>query len=521
MRLADLVETSRAVASASGRLAKVERLAALLSRARVGEVEPAVAFLVGELPLRLGVGPAKLREVRSVRPAAQPSLSVGDVVRAFADVAGVSGRGSGAERLRLLSDLLGRATGEEQTFLVRLMIGELRQGALEGVMVDAVARAADLPRDEVRRALMLEGDLPRVARIAFSEGRAGLARLDVELFRPLKPMLASPAEDVDEVLERLGEAAFEHKLDGARVQVHKSGGEVRAYTRRLHDVTPAVPEIVEALREVPARELVLDGETLALRPDGRPFPFQTTMRRFGRKLDVARMREELPLRVFFFDCLRRDGQSLVDRPGRERAEALADALPGELRIARHVSGDRERAEACLREALAAGHEGLVAKSLDAPYAAGSRGREWLKLKAAHTLDLVVLAAEWGHGRRQGWLSNLHLGARDPASGRYVMLGKTFKGLTDEMLAWQTQRLQEIAVERDAFQVTVEPRVVVEVAFAEVQTSPRYPAGLALRLARVKRYRPDKAPEQADTLDAVRALGPDPTSAPAPGCREGA
>ncbi len=523
MRFAKLVETSLAVAAAGGRLAKVERLATLLAGARPEEIEPAVAFLMGELPTRLGVGPAKLREVRSVRPAAGPELGVGDVVGAFGGVAAVSGRGSGAERLRLLRDLLGRATEQEQTFLVRLMMGELRQGALEGLMLDAVARAAELPRDEVRRALMLEGELPRVARIAFCEGRAGLARLDIVLFRPLKPMLASPAEDVDEVLERLGEAAFEHKLDGARVQGHKSGSDVRVYTRRLHDVTAAVPEIVEALGALPTRELVLDGETLALRPDGRPHPFPTTLRRFGRKLDVDRVRAELPLRVFFFDCLRCDGESLVDRPGRERAAALAAAVPAELRVARRVCAEPEGASAFLEASLAAGHEGLVAKSLDAPYAAGSRGRDWLKLKAAHTLDLVVLAAEWGHGRRQGWLSNLHLGARDPASGRYVMLGKTFKGLTDEMLAWQTRRLQELAVDRDAYQVTVEPRLVVEVAFAEVQTSPRYPAGLALRLARVRRYRPDKAPEQADTLDAVRALGPSGESAETqgPGRREDA
>ena len=510
--MSELVETSLGVAAQGGRLAKVERLAGLLSRAAPDEVEPAVAFLMGELPVRLGVGPARLREVRSVRPAAEATLGLGDVVRAFAEVAGVAGRGSGAERLRLLRDLLGRATEAEQVFLVRLMVGELRQGALEGVMLDAVARALDLPRDEVRRAWMLEGNLPRVARIAASEGRAGLARLDVTVFRPLKPMLASPADDVEEALERLGEAAFEHKLDGARVQVHKDGAEVRAYTPRLNDVTAAVPEIVEAVSALPARELVLDGETLVLRADGRPQPFQTTMRRFGRKLDVDRMRAELPLRVFFFDCLRCDGQSLVDQPGTARVAALAETLPAALRMARSVTSEPAAAEAFLQAALAAGHEGVVAKSLTAPYAAGSRGRDWLKLKAAHTLDLVVLAAEWGHGRRQGWLSNLHLGARDPASGSYVMLGKTFKGLTDETLAWQTDRLQQLAVQRDAQGVIVEPRLVVEVAFAEVQQSPRYPAGLALRLARVKRYRPDKAPEEADTLAAVRALAPDGAAA---------
>jgi DNA ligase-1 len=318
-------------------------------------------------------------------------------------------------------------------------------------------------------------------------------------------MLASPAEDVAEALGELGEAALEWKLDGGRIQVHKAGGDVRVFTRRLNDVTAALPEIVEAVRALPARELILDGEALALHPDGRPRPFQVTMQRFGRRLDVEALRAELPLRPFFFDCLYADGGSLLDRPGAERFAALAERAPSALVVPRLVTSDVASAEAFLRDALARGHEGAMAKSLGAPYAAGARGREWLKLKPAHTLDLVVLAAEWGHGRRRGWLSNLHLGARDAASGGFVMVGKTFKGLTDELLAWQTRRLLELEVARDAWTVRVRPEVVVEVAVGGVQASPQYPGGVALRFARVKRYRPDKRPEDADTLAALAAL----------------
>ena len=371
-------------------------------------------------------------------------------------------------------------------------------------MAEALAAAADLPPAEVQRALMLAGDLPTVAEAALTEGLSGLRRFALQLFRPLQPMLAHSAEDVPQALQRLGTAALEWKLDGARVQVHKGGDEVRVYSRRLNEVTAAVPEIVEAVRALPARELILDGEAIALRPDGTPLPFQATMRRFGRKLEVARMRAQMPLSPFFFDCLLLDGESLLEAPEDERFRALAAILPSGLLVPRLVTAEAAPAQAFLDAALGRGHEGILAKSPQAPYAAGRRGYQWLKVKKAHTLDLVVLAAEWGSGRRRGWLSNLHLGARDPAGG-FVMLGKTFKGMTDEMLAWQTQKLLALAVARDAATVYVRPELVVEIDFNEIQASPRYPGGLALRFARVKSYRPDKRPEDADSIATVRSL----------------
>lgn len=506
MRLFDIVATSRRVAEASGRLEKIGHLAACLRRAEPDAVETAVAFLTGEPPQgRIGVGPATIREAIPESAAASPALTVAEVSRALDRIARTGGPGATAERIRLLREVLSRATREEQDFLIRLVLGELRQGALEGLMVEAVARAADIPAHLVRRAVMLAGDLKVVARAALSEGVAGLGRFAVQVFRPLKPMLAHPADDVADALSQLRQAAFEYKLDGARVQVHKARGDVRVFTRHLNDVTAAVPEIVEAVAGLPVREFVLDGEALAFDAAGMPFPFQTTMRRFGRKLEVERLRESLPLRPFFFDCLYLDGDDLLDRPGEERFAALSRSLPPELVIPRTVTGAADEAEAFLGEALRHGHEGVMAKSLEAPYEAGARGRSWLKVKPAKTLDLVVLGAEWGHGRRRGWLSNLHLGARDPAAGAFVMLGKTFKGMTDAMLAWQTKTLLKMEIARDAYTVYVRPELVVEVAFNEVQASPHYPGGMALRFARVKRYRPDKTAEEADTIETVRAI----------------
>jgi DNA ligase-1 len=398
-------------------------------------------------------------------------------------------------------------TAAEQDFLVRLLVGELRQGALEGVMLDAIAAASGLPTADVRRAAMLSGSLRETARVAMgADGAAALARFAVALHRPVQPMLATPADDIASAMARLGTAALEWKVDGARVQAHKAGGEVKVYTRALKDVTASVPEIVEALQALPARELILDGEAIALAPDGTPLPFQVTMRRFGRKLDVEAMRAELPLAAYFFDCLHLDGASLLDAPAQDRFDALAAALPPALVIPRIVTADVAAAEDFYADALARGHEGVMAKALAAPYEAGRRGASWLKVKRAHTLDLVVLAAEWGNGRRRGWLSNLHLGARDPASGGYAMLGKTFKGMTDAMLRWQTERLGALALgSTDGYVVHVRPELVVEIAFDGLQASSRYPSGLALRFARVKRYREDKRPEQADTIDTVRAL----------------
>jgi DNA ligase-1 len=516
--LTDVASTSQAVAETRSRRAKIAALATCLRRAAAGEpaIVPAVvaSYLAGALPQgRIGLGVQLVRALQPA-PAAAPALTVAETHAAFDQLAAIAGVGSGARRAQVFGALLGRATDEEQSFLRRLVLGELRQGALEGLMVEAIAGAAGLPLDDVRRAHMLAGDLAAVAGAALGQGRAGLAAFALALFRPVLPMLARPAASVGEVFGRLGEAAFERKLDGARVQAHKDGDEVRIYTRQLNDVTAAAPELVQAVRALPARSLILDGEAIALRPDGSPLPFQTTMKRFGRKRDVAGLQAELPLTGQFFDVLYVDGQPLIDQPGRERMAALDAVVPPALRVPRCITGERDVAEGYYEQSLAAGHEGLMAKSLDAPYDAGGRGLGWFKLKPAHTLDLVVLAAEWGSGRRQGWLSNLHLGARDPAHGGFVMLGKTFKGLTDELLAWQTERLLALAMGREGHVVHVRPELVVEIAFSDVQASPQYPGGVALRFARVKRYRTDKRAEDADTIDAVRTIHLRSLAAPA-------
>ena len=506
MRLTDLAETSRSVAQTQRRRQKVATLAACLQRLQPEEIEIGVDFLSGETRQRkLGVGPATILDVRPGVSAAAPSLTVADVDDAFHRVATASGPGSQQERKRILTELFARATEFEQQFLLRLLLGELRQGALAGLMVDAIAQAATVALPQVRRAAMVAGSLGSVAHAALTQGEIGLKWAGLTLFKPLHPMLAQPAEDLEDALTQLGMAALEWKLDGARVQVHKADDQVRVFTRSLNEVTSAVPEIVEIVLRLSSRQLILDGEAIALRPDGSPQPFQVTMQRFGRKIDIAVIRAQLPLSVMFFDCLHADGRDLIDLPAHERFAALREALPEALLIPRLITDDLTVAQSFLEDALARGHEGVMVKSLEAPYEAGGRGGSWLKVKQAQTLDLVVLAAEWGHGRRHGWLSNLHLGARDPATGSFVMLGKTFKGLTDEMLAWQTDKLLELEIGRDRYSVYVRPELVVEIAVNEIQSSPQYPGGMALRFARVKRYRLDKQPEQADTIVAVRAL----------------
>jgi DNA ligase-1 len=502
MRLHDLVDTSRQVASTPARRGKVALLAATLRALAPDEVETGVAYLSGAIrQRRLGAGWAAVSAVRG-EPASAPSLELREVDAAFARIATLSGGGSTAERRQVLGGLFARATAEEQEFLARLIVGELRQGALDGVLAEAIARAADVDAAAVRRALMLAGDPGSVARAALAEGAAGLARFGLVLFRPLLPMLAETAEDAADAIARLGRAGLEYKIDGARVQVHRDGEDVRVFSRRLNDVTPAVPEIVAAVRALPVRRIVLDGEVVALRPDGRPEPFQVTMRRFGSRLDVARLARELPLSPVFFDCVHLDGADLLDRPAAERWAALAGVVPEAQRIPRRVAEHGDHVQAFLGAALAAGHEGVVLKSLAAAYEAGRRGASWLKLKPAHTLDLVVLALEWGSGRRRSWLSNLHLGARDPERGGFVMLGKTFKGMTDDMLRWQTEHFRALEIGRDAHVVHVRPETVVEIAFDGVQASPHYPGGVALRFARVRRYRPDKHADQADTIGTV-------------------
>ncbi|HEX2139629.1 MAG TPA: ATP-dependent DNA ligase [Woeseiaceae bacterium] len=501
-----LAETSDAVAATRSRLKKIDLLRDCLEQFGPAEIETGVGYLAGSLRQgRIGLGPAIVRDVLAAEAASEPTLRIGDVDNAFEEIAGFSGKGSAAARKRRLRDLFASATATEQDFLARLVLGELRQGALEGVMADAIARAADLPVREVRRAVMLAGNPALVAEAALTEGRAGLEAFRLELLKPVQPMLAQTAESTAAALDVFGEAAFEYKLDGARIQVHKAGGDIRIFTRQLNEVSVRLPEIVDAVRKLPARALILDGEVIALRGDGTPHPFQVTMRRFGRKLDVEGLRESLPLDAFFFDCLHADGEDLLDRTAAERVEAMSRALPAGLRIPRLVTSDREAAASFLEQALAAGHEGLMAKALDSLYEAGNRGAGWLKIKPAHTLDLAIIAAEWGSGRRRGWLSNLHLAARDPDSGDFVMLGKTFKGMTDKMLAWQTKRLLELETGREGHVVYVRPELVVEIAFNDLQASPHYPGGMALRFARVKRYREDKGPEDADTLDTVRQI----------------
>jgi DNA ligase-1 len=388
--------------------------------------------------------------------------------------------------------------------LSQLLIGELRQGALEGVLLDAVASASGLPPGDVRQAFMFAPNIGELAQAALEAGAAGLARYSLRLFVPVAPMLATSAEDVEAALERLHCAAFEYKLDGARIQVHKDGSEVRLFTRQLQDVTERLPEIVEWARRLPVREAVLDGEAIALRADARPQPFQMTMRRLGRIKDVEAMRESIPLTPFVFDALYVDGQSLLSRSYEDRTGLLTSFAP-DAAIPRLITSDSDEARRFFARSLETGHEGVMAKSLSAPYIAGQRGFHWLKLKEAATLDLAVLAAEWGNGRRQGWLSNLHLGARDPVTGQFVMLGKTFKGLTDDMLRLQTGQLLALETHREGQTVFVRPELVVEIAFSDIQQSPRYPAGLALRFARVKRYRPDKAVHEADTIQTVTEL----------------
>jgi DNA ligase-1 len=496
---AEVVAASAAVGGTRSRRAKVEILAAVLRALAPAEAEPVVAWLAGEPRQgRMGIG---WRTLTAITPPAceAAGLTVERVDAALAALAGCAGTGSAARRAALLAELFGAATADEQHFLRRLLIGELRQGALEGVLTEAVGVAAAVPAEQVRRALMLSGRLPVTAWAALTGGAEALAGFRLEVGRGIRPMLASPATSLADALAELGSGTgvtVEYKLDGARIQLHRNGDQVRVFTRSLRDITAGVPELVELARALPCRSTVLDGESLALTDEGRPRPFQETMSNTSAGV----------LQPRFFDCLHLDGLDLLDAPLGGRLEALARVaaphrMPGELRP------DGARAAALLDEALAAGHEGVMVKSLDAPYAAGRRGRAWQKVKLAHTLDLVVLAAEWGYGRRTGMLSNIHLGARNPDGGPPVMVGKTFKGMTDALLAWQTEQFTARALRQDGHVVHLPPEFVVEIELDGVQASTRYPGGVALRFARVQRYRPDKTPAEADTIDAVRALLP--------------
>lgn len=537
MNLARLVEAVERVRATSKKSEKIRLLAETLRATYGHESVLAALYLSGSLPQgKIGVGWNLIQQAIQSAPTISPShpdvlgstsspsfspshpgllkstpfpvsgepLTLLDVDKALDRITAERGAGSMERRIAELRTLFSRAGPDERRFLSQLLIGELRQGALEGILLDAIAAASELAPGDVRQAFMFAPSIGDLAAAALKEGAAGLARYSLRLFAPVAPMLATSAEDIDDALGRLQDAAFEYKLDGARIQVHKGGNDVRLFTRQLQDVTGRLPELVEWARGLPVREAVLDGEAIALRPNDKPEPFQTTMRRLGRLKDVAAMRNSIPLSPFMFDALYIDGDSLLTRSYADRTRVLGSITP-ETAIPRLVTTQPEDARRFLAQSLAAGHEGVMAKSLSAPYIAGQRGFHWLKIKEAITLDLVVLAAEWGNGRRQGWLSNLHLGALDAASGQFVMLGKTFKGLTDDMLRRQTEQLLTLETHREGQTVFVRPEVVVEIAFSDIQQSPRYPGGLALRFARVKRYRPDKSAHEADTIQTVTEL----------------
>ena len=505
--LAEIAEVSRAVATTSARLAKIATLAATLREAGPLEVPIAVAYLSGELPQRqIGIGWATLRG--GFTPAAGPTLTLSEVDSGLSAIGAVSGKGSTAARKALVSELFGRATEDEQRFLYGLLSGELRQGALEGVMTEAVARAASVPVADVRRAMMLRGSLGAVAAAALAGGRDALARVSAWRSAARCGRCWPPALRVSPTRwpRSAGPARWSGSSTASGSRPTWPRAHVRLFTRTLEEITGRLPEVVAVLAKLPVGSAVLDGELIALREDGRPLPFQDTAARAASQDAVG---PSVPLSVFLFDALQLEGIDLIDLPDEQRHAALARAVPPGLLMPRLVTNSAEEATAFFADAIAHGHEGVVVKSLDTPYAAGRRGAGWIKVKPRHTLDLVVLAVEWGHGRRRGWLSNLHLGARDPETGGFVMLGKTFKGLTDELLTWQTQRLLELEDRRDSYTVYVRPELVVEIAFDGVQRSPRYPGGLALRFARVLRYREDKTAAEADTIDTVRALSPAP------------
>ncbi|MDR2985659.1 MAG: ATP-dependent DNA ligase [Nocardiopsaceae bacterium] len=550
MLLSDIVSTSAGVAATSGRKAKIDQIAELLARVPVDEVPVAVAFLSGDLTQRqIGVGYAALmglptssspwsgspaaeevaeeaaQEEAHIAPARQACLTLTETDVAFEEIGALAGTGSQARRRELLASLVGRATESERQFLVRLIAGDLRQGALEGVMSDAVAKAARAPAAEVRRAHQLRGSLAEVARAALGAAASGgtedvvaaLRAFTLRVGQPVRPMLAASAPSLGAALEKISPAALEWKIDGIRIQIHREGDRVRVFSRTLDDITHRVPEIVSMALSMRVSSAVIDGEAVALRQDGRPYPFQVTAARAASQAQGAGRAAEraaVPLTAFLFDLLHVDGEDLIDLPEEERFARLATIAPDDALIPRTVTGDPAEAASFFADALERGHEGVVVKATGSTYGAGRRGGDWIKVKPRTTLDLVILGAEWGHGRRTGWLSNLHLGARDPETGGFVMLGKTFKGLTDAMLTWQTERLLALANEpqdksgaRPFGVVMVRPELVAEIAFDGVQASRRYPGGVTLRFARVLRYREDKKAAEADTIDMVRALWP--------------
>ncbi len=504
MKLSELVKVSAAVSKTRSRLKKRALLSDCLQSSDAMTIRLVVSYLAGTLPQgKVGLGPATVSKVLAEAEPGRDDIDLSQVDRVMSDIQAMSGTGSKQRREAALGELFGAVSAEEQRFLAGLVLGELRQGALEAVLIESLADATGIDVAAVRRAVMLSADPAAVAESAFTDGVAGLSAYRLETLSPVRPMLAQPAETMSEAMSSLGSAVLQYKLDGARIQVHREGDDVRIFTRQLNDVTERLPEVVEQVKAMPVSSIILDGEAIALRADGRPLPFQVTMKRFGRSSNVDEMRESLPISDVYFDCLYLDGVELIDRPLAERLEPLDAVLPDRSRIPQLVTSDENEATAFLAGAFDRGHEGLMAKSVDSVYMAGNRGSDWLKIKQAHTLDLVVLAAEWGSGRRKGWLSNLHLAARD--GDDWVMLGKTFKGLTDKVLKWQTDALLEREVSRDEHTVYVRPELVAEIAVSDIQQSNQYPGGMALRFARLKRYRDDKTAADADTIESVRSL----------------
>ena len=502
----DLVDVSKRVSATTRKKEKAALLAECLKRGHAQEIALVASYLSGQIPQgSLGIGWATLQKSLG-NPGQRPQpLSLVEVDRFFERITQSRGVGSVEKKVKALRDLFSSAREDEKEFLVGLIMGEVRQGALEGLIVEGIAHASDLAVERIQQAVMFSGNTGEVAKAALENGLQGLSRFQPRLFHPIAPMLANAAEEEEDALVRWGQVACEFKIDGARIQIHKNGEEVRVFTRHLKEVTERVPEIVAMARGFQLDKAIFEGETFAMRPDGRPLPFQTTMRRFGRVQDIERMKQEIPLTSYFFDLLYLDGEPLFDEPQRKRFDLLSKSVPSEYRIPQIVTADEKVVREFLQKSLEAGHEGIMAKGVDSRYVAGHRGFYWLKIKPVKTLDLVILAAEWGHGRRKGWLSNLHLGARDPESGQFVMLGKTFKGLTDEMLRWQTSTLLSLETHRDEWTVYVQPKFVVETAYNDLQESPRYPGGLALRFARVRRYREDKTPSEADTIQRIQAM----------------
>ncbi len=503
MLLRDIVTVSKRVRETTRKKEKIFLISDFLKNCRGKEISIASSYLSGEIPQQsLGIGWGILEKVISTSLLNPKNINLIEVDQFLNEISSLSGKGSLEKKVKLLQDLFSSIDEEEKQFIAGLITGELRQGALVGIVIDAITEASNIPEQLIQQAFMLSGNIGEVARVALEEGVSGLSSFKPRLFKPISPMLANTAEKEDDPLLRWGEVACEYKIDGARIQVHKDKEEIKVFTRHLKEVTERVPEIIEFAKGLPFDQAIFEGEVFAIRGDGRPMPFQITMRRFGRVQEIERIRKELPLTSYFFDLLYIDGESLLNEPYNKRFHLLSKHIPDRYIIPRIITNQKDEILNFLKKSLEEGNEGIMAKSMDSPYVAGHRGYYWLKIKPSQTLDLVVLGAEWGHGRRKGYLSNLHLGARDPESGRFIMLGKTFKGLTDEMLRWQTEKLLSIEIDRDEWTVYVQPSLVVEIAFDSLQESPRYPGGLALRFARVKRYRLDKSPHEADTIQKV-------------------